>query len=144
MTEEVEVPREVTPPPAKEVEEVPQPDAEVTPQEAPENGHAAEQLADVVSDKIKGKYLEDINNLIVPKYQKKFIKKIFKKDDIRYSKFINYLNQLPSWKKASAAIDEMLYQTGINPYSSIAIEFSDMVYNRYFPKDKKVNRQEFM
>ena len=144
VTEEVEVPREVTPPPAKEVEEVPQPDAEVTPQEAPGNGHAAEQLADVVSDKIKGKYLEDINNLITPKYQKKFIKKIFKKDDIRYSKFINYLNQLPSWKKASAAIDEMLYQTGINPYSSIAIEFSDMVYNRYFPKDKKVNRQEFM
>ena len=72
------------------------------------------------------------------------MKKIFKKDDRRYSKFIDYLNELPNWKKASAAIDEMFYQTGINPYSSIAIEFSDMIYNRYFPKDKRINRQEFM
>jgi hypothetical protein len=133
-----------TPPPAEPAEAAPPVEEEMTPQEIPGDGRAADQLADVVSDKIKGKYLEDINNVIGIKHQKRFIKKIFKKDDIRYSKFINYLNQLPTWKKASAAIDEMLYQTGINPYSSIAIEFSDTIYNRYFPKDKKVNRQEFM
>ncbi len=105
---------------------------------------AAEELADVVSEKIKGKYLEDLNNIISNKNRKKFVKKIFKKDDRRYTKFISYLNQLTSWKKASAAIDEMFYQTGINPYSSIAIEFSDLIYTRYFPKDKRINRQEFM
>ncbi len=105
---------------------------------------AADQLASVVSEKIKGKYLEDINDIIPVKHRKKFVKKMFKKDEHRFSKFINYLNQLTSWKKASAAIDEMLYQTGINPYSSLAVEFSDMVYNRYFPKDKRINRQDFM
>jgi len=101
-------------------------------------------LANVVSEKIKGKYLEDLNNIISQKNRKKFVKKIFKKDDNRYSKFIAYLNQLPNWKKATTAIEEMFYQTGINPYSSIAIEFSDLIYNRYFPKDKRINRQEYM
>lgn len=105
---------------------------------------AAEQLADVVSEKIKGTRLEDVNNVINYKNRKKFIKKIFKKDERRYIKFVSYLNQLTSWKKASAAIDEMFYQTGVNPYSHIAIEFSDLVYNRYFPKDKMVDRQQFM
>ncbi len=112
--------------------------------EIPARDSAADQLANVVSEKIKGKYLEDLNKMISSKNRKKFIKKIFKKDEHRYSKFIGYLNQLPTWKKASTAIDEMFYQTGINPYSSIAIEFSDLVYSRYFPKDKRINRQEYM
>ncbi len=105
---------------------------------------AADQLADVVSEKIKATHLEDVNSVINSKNRKKFIKKIFKKDERRYIKFLNYLNQLTSWKKASAAIDEMFYQTGVNPYSHIAVEFSDLIYNRYFPKDKMVDRQQFM
>jgi hypothetical protein len=123
-------------------EETEEPSSVEEPQE--ETATAADQLADVVSEKIKGKYLPDLNEVISSKYQKKFIKKIFKKDERRFIKFINYLNQLTSWKKASAAIDEMFYQTGVNPYSSIAIEFSDMIYNRYFPKDKMLERQHFM
>ena len=100
-------------------------------------------MANVVSEKIKGDRLDDINAIISSKNRKKIVKKIFKKDERRYIKFITFLNEIPSWKKASAAIDEMFYQTGVNPYSSIAIEFSDMIYNRYFPKDKMLNRQEF-
>jgi len=143
IVQEVDVETEESEP-LEMVEQELEAELEETPAPTPSDGKAADQLADVVSEKIKGKYLDDINNVITSKYRKKFVKKIFKKDDMRYAKFINYLNQLPSWKKASAAIDEMFYQTGINPYSSIAIEFSDMVYNRYFPKDKKLNRQEFM
>ncbi|MEJ2048700.1 MAG: hypothetical protein P8Y60_02435 [Calditrichota bacterium] len=108
-----------------------------------EEATAADQLADMVSEKIKGDRLDDINAIISSKNRKKIVKKIFKKDERRYMKFISFLNEIPSWKKASAAIDEMFYQTGVNPYSSIAIEFSDMIYNRYFPKDKMLNRQEF-
>jgi len=144
IIQEVEAEPETLEAAPEEIEEEAQPEMPETPAVKPEDGKAADQLADVVSEKIKGKYLDDINNVITSKYRKKVVKKIFKKDDMRYAKFINYLNQLPSWKKASAAIDEMFYQTGINPYSSIAIEFSDLVYNRYFPKDKKINRQEFM
>jgi hypothetical protein len=147
--EEEEVEPAVSAPQVEEYvpqEEAPEEPVQVTETEpAPAEGFtAADQLADVVSEKIKGKYLEDLNNIISQKNRKKFVKKIFKKDDHRYSKFIAYVNQLPTWKKATTAIEEMFYQTGINPYSSIAIEFSDLIYNRYFPKDKKINRQEYM
>jgi hypothetical protein len=146
--EEEVVPEETTPPVQEFIseEETTEEMAEtVETTQAPRKGStAADQLANVVSEKIKGKYLEDLNNMISQKNRKKFVKKIFKKDDHRYSKFIAYLNQLPNWKKATTAIEEMFYQTGINPYSSIAIEFSDLIYNRYFPKDKRINRQEYM
>lgn len=111
---------------------------------AEDDAGAADQLADVVGEKIKGAYLEDLNNVISLKNRKKFLKKIFKKDESRYIKFISYLNEINSWKKASIAIDEMFYQTGVNPYSHIAVEFSDLIYNRYFPKDKMMDRQQFM
>ena len=147
--EEEEVVQEVTTPPVQEFipeEETVEEMAETveTTQASRKGSTAADQLANVVSEKIKGKYLEDLNNMISQKNRKKFVKKIFKKDDHRYSKFIAYLNQLQNWKKATTAIEEMFYQTGINPYSSIAIEFSDLIYNRYFPKDKRINRQEYM
>ncbi|OGB63774.1 MAG: hypothetical protein A2Y94_00585 [Caldithrix sp. RBG_13_44_9] len=147
--EEEEVVPEVTTPPVEEFvpeEEAAEEMAEVAETDrTPRKGStAADQLANVVSEKIKGKYLEDLNNIISQKNRKKFVKKIFKKDEHRYSKFIAYVNQLPNWKKATTAIEEMFYQTGINPYSSIAIEFSDLIYNRYFPKDKRINRQEYM
>ncbi len=104
---------------------------------------AADQLADVVSEKIKGKYLADLNTMISRKQQKKFIKKVFKKDERHYQKFIDYLNGVATWKQASAAIDDLLYQTGVNPYARDALELSDLVYNRYFPKDRLVSKEEF-
>jgi len=150
MAEPFEEEVETEAPPKPEVEEefeteeyAPEPVEEKPVATKGEEATAADQLADVVSEKIKGDRLDDINALISSKNRKKIIKKIFKKDERRYIKFISFLNEIPSWKKASAAIDEMFYQTGVNPYSSIAIEFSDMIYNRYFPKDKMVNRQEF-
>ncbi len=150
MDEPFEEEVETEAPPKPEVEEefeteeyAPEPVVEKPVAEKDEDATAADQLANVVSEKIKGDHLDDINALISSKNRKKIIKKIFKKDERRYIKFISFLNEIPSWKKASAAIDEMFYQTGVNPYSSIAIEFSDMIYNRYFPKDKMVNRQEF-
>ncbi len=104
---------------------------------------AADQLADVVSRKIKGEYLADLSSIISRKQEKKFTKKVFKKDQKSYRNFVEFLNGLPSWKQASAAIDEMFYQKGINPYSNEALEFSDLVYNRYFPKDRMVNKEDF-
>ncbi len=104
---------------------------------------AADQLADMVAEKIKGDHLEDLNQIITVKQRKKFIKKMFHKDEQQYRQFIDLLNNTPTWKQASVAIDEMFYQTGINPYSKIALEFSDTIYNRYFPKDRLMNKTDF-
>ncbi|GAB4363405.1 MAG: hypothetical protein Kow0042_01270 [Calditrichia bacterium] len=104
---------------------------------------AADQLADVVAEKIKGDRLEDLNQMISSKQRKKFIKKLFKKNERQYQQFTDTINKLPTWKQASILIDDIFYKIGINPYSKDALEFSDLIYNRYFPKDRPVNREDF-
>ena len=103
---------------------------------------AVDQLADLVSQKMKGDHLEDLNDLIDPKQRKKFIKRIFKKRESQYQEFIGLVNNTPTWKHASNLIDTFFYQQGLNPYSREALEFSDLVYNRYFPKDISINKGE--
>jgi len=130
--------------PEPEVEEVEEEEYEEEEAVPAESMTAADQLANMVAAKIKGDSLEDLENLIPRKMRKKIIKRIFKKNESQYTQFTEFINQVPTWKQASAAIDEMFYQTGINPYSRDALEFSDLIYNRYFPKDRKVNREEIM
>ncbi len=133
---------EVAPVEEPEVEEEEEEEEEVE-VAAAEPTTAADQLAEVVAEKIKGDKLMNLHDLISRKQRKKFIKKIFRKDETRYTQFVDYLNGLPTWKEASNTIDEMFLQTGINPYSKEALEFSDVVYNRYFPKDRLVNKEDF-
>ncbi len=104
---------------------------------------AADQLAQVVAEKIKGEKLEDLHALISKKQRKKFIKKVFRKDEQRYLDFVDLLNRTPDWKQASALIDDYFYEAGVNPYSKEALEFSDIVYSRYFPKDRPLVDDEF-
>lgn len=115
---------------------------EKTPPKDSKTPSAVDQLADLVSQKMKGDHLEDLNNLIDPKQRKKFIKRIFKKRESQYQEFIGLVNNTPTWKHASNLIDTFFYQQGLNPYSREALEFSDLVYNRYFPKDISINKGE--
>ncbi len=110
---------------------------------APAGTTAADQLAQVVAEKIKGEKLEDLHSLITKKQRKKFIKKVFRKDEDRYNAFVDLLNRTPDWKTASALIDDYFFEAGINPYSKEALEFSDLVYSRYFPKDRPMMDDEF-
>lgn len=113
---------------------------QVKPQPAAAKASAVDQLANIVSDKMRGEHLEDLNKLIHSRQRKKFIKKIFKKREAQYVEFVNLVNNTPTWKHASNLIDTFFYQQGLNPYSKEALEFSDLVYNRYFPKDISVNK----
>ena len=143
VSEQVEMPPEEM---VEEIEEYEEEEEEevfetsAAPPAAEEKLSAAEQLAHVVGDKMKGERLEDLNTLITPKQRKKFIKKIFHKQEQQYQEFITLLNGTPSWKNASTLIDSFFYQQGVNPYSKEALEFSDLVYNRYFPKDISLNK----
>ena len=103
---------------------------------------AADQLAEVMASKLRGETLEDLHNLITPRQRKRFIKKLFRKKESNYKKFVDQLNRIAQWKKASILIDEYFYQAGINPYSKEALEFTDLVYNRYFPKDMAMQSEK--
>ena len=51
------------------------------------------------------------------------------------------VNEQTAWKDASVVIDNEFYERGINPYSKEAIMFSDLIYVRFFPKDRYVGDQ---
>lgn len=148
VPEEVEIPQEPEPEEEEyyeeeeeeEEEEIPEEPARVAAEAADRSATAADQLADLVSGKMRGDHLEDLGRIISPKQRKRFVKKIFSKKEKKYLEFISLMNSTPTWKHASNLIDNYFFQQGINPYSREALEFSDIVYNRYFPKDIAVNK----
>ncbi len=106
-------------------------------------GKVASDLADYVAEQMSSSSpLEDLNPLIVGRLRRKVVKKLFKKDEQEFVEFLNVLNQESSWKTASKIIDDEFYEREINPYSKEAINLSDIIYLRFFPKDKYVGSSE--
>ncbi len=141
--EDIEV-TEAAPPAAEEIEEEEEEEIEEEEEEAPAaKGNVASQLASVVASQIQSDTpLDDLNNMIPKKVRKKAIKKLFKKSEQDYTEFINSLNALSLWTDASALIDNEFYNREINPYSKEAIALTDIIYTRFFPKDKYVGEKE--
>jgi hypothetical protein len=101
--------------------------------------NVASEMADFVAKQIStDQPLADLSTLIQGRSRKKIIKRLFKKKEGEYNSFIDLINQHSTWKDASVIIDEEFYERGINPYSKEAIMFSDLIYLRFFPKDKYV------
>lgn len=106
-------------------------------------GRVADDLADHVARQISSDMpLEDINNMIKGRMRRRIVKKLFKKKENEFGNFLNSLNQHSNWKEASRIIDDEFYTRGINPYSKEAISLSDIIYLRFFPKDKYVGMEE--
>jgi len=114
-----------------------------TKEEAPKaKADVAQDLADHVARQISSEQpLEDLNALIKGRTRRKILKKLFKKKESEFVAFLDQLNQLRTWKEASRLIDDEFYNREVNPYSSEAINFSDIVYTRFFPKDKYVSSE---
>ena len=103
----------------------------------------ADDMANFVANQIKSDApLEDLNGIIVGRARKKIIKKLFSKNENEFLSFINLINDETAWKEASVTIDNEFYERGINPYSKEAIIISDIIYLRFFPKDRYVGAQE--
>ncbi len=148
--EEEEEPEEEFEPEEEEVEPEeeltqPEPEAVLTEEEAePEiSEKVANDLADFVAKQISSDSpLEDLHGMIKGRIRKKIIKKLFKKKEDEFVSFVDQLNSLSTWKDASRVIDDEFYERGINPYSKEAIAFSDIIYTRFFPKDKYVGGED--
>lgn len=86
------------------------------------------------SPELQQPVLADLRELISRDDRKRFLKKIFKKDDVRYTSSVQALNAITSWKEASMYIDKILISNDVDPYSNEAVRFSEVVYQRFFPK----------
>ncbi len=110
-------------------------------EEKPKSSRVADDLAEHLARQIASEGpLEDLHNMIKGRTRRKIIKKLFRKNEQAFNEFVDKLNQIQTWKEASHFIDDTFYELNINPYSKEAIMFSDIVYMRYFPKDKYMNQ----
>jgi hypothetical protein len=128
----------------EEVEEEEEEEVEVAaaPEKDDTRSNVASDMADFVASQIKSdKPLEDLNTMVVGRARKKIIKGLFNKKENEFLSFVNMLNEQTAWKDASIVIDNEFYERGINPYSKEAIMFSDIIYVRFFPKDRYVGDQ---
>jgi len=96
---------------------------------------AEDELASLMSERMKGDRLSDISKMISPRNKKRFVKKVFNKKEQQFQSFVDVLNRTATWKEASYLIDDFFMREGVNPYSKDALEFTDLIYNRYHPKD---------
>jgi hypothetical protein len=98
---------------------------------------AGAQLADVLASNIgDGMPLQNLLELIPRRDYKRYLKRLFKRDEAGFKSFIAEINDYRSWQEASVAIDDEFYHRGVNPYAKEAIAFTDICYKRFFPKDK--------
>ena len=139
MTQEEEPPVEEE---AETVEQEAEAAEEISAVEEEKRSKVADDLAEHLAKQIAGEGpLEDLHNMIKGRTRKKIIKKLFRKDEAAFNEFIAKLNEMSSWKEASHFIDDTFYELNINPYSKEAITFSDIVYMRFFPKDKYIGEK---
>jgi len=109
------------------------------------SAEVANDLADHVARQISSENpLEDLEPMLKGRLRRKTIKKLFRKKEDEFLSFVGQINELQSWKDASRLIDDEFYERGINPYSKEAIAFSDLIYLRFFPKDKYVGAEDSM
>jgi hypothetical protein len=94
--------------------------------EIPETEKHQQKLAEQSATK-----LPSISQFIDSKHIEKFTKKLFKRDNVEYVRFLKELEAIPQWKEAARRIDRHLAQNGIEPDSSIAKEFRELVHKRY-------------
>lgn len=85
----------------------------------------------------KDSELEPLEKLISESDHRRFLKKIFKKDEDVYNQAIAELNKMTSWKQSSVYIDEIFILNEIDPYIPEAVRFTEVVYKRFFPSLQK-------
>lgn len=78
--------------------------------------------------------LPELQQLISEDDRKRFLKKIFRKDETHYATSLSELNSMTSWKEASIYIDKILIANDVDPYSNEAVRFSELMHRRFFPR----------
>jgi hypothetical protein len=76
----------------------------------------------------------DLHSLINAADRKRYVRKLFGRDEAVYERAITLLNGKASWREASECIDELFVRHEVDLYSRLAVKFTDDVYKRYMTK----------
>lgn len=69
--------------------------------------------------------------------RKRFIKKIFRKNEKDFIDALSDINNMTSWKEASKYVDEIYILNEVDLYSAEATRFTEITYNRFFANKGK-------
>jgi hypothetical protein len=77
--------------------------------------------------------LVNLHSLFSPSEEKTFIKKVFQKDDLLFRESLDQLNKMTEWKEASQYLQQIFLTNEVDPFSEVAIMFTDKVQARFQP-----------
>jgi len=77
--------------------------------------------------------LTDLITAIADHEKRKFIRRIFRQDEEKFNEAVAQLNRMSGWKEASRHIDEIFIMNDVDPYSSEAERFTEIVFNQFHP-----------
>lgn len=82
------------------------------------------------TDKVIQEY-GDLRELLPDSDKKKYVRKLFQKNEDAFAHALQVLNGKPSWRQASEYIDELFIKFDVDMYSRLAVKFTDDIYKRY-------------
>jgi hypothetical protein len=77
--------------------------------------------------------LVNLHSLFSPSEEKVFVKKVFQKDELLFRESLDQLNKMTEWKEASQYLQQMFLTNEVDPFSDVAILFTDKVQRRFQP-----------
>jgi len=80
--------------------------------------------------------LPNLNLLIPEEEQNRFIRRIFRKDTVRFAAAIAALNATATWKEASLYLNRLFQENNLDPFSPEVVRFTDAIQLR-FAENKK-------
>ena len=80
--------------------------------------------------------LPNLNLLIPEEEQNRFIRKLFKRDSVRFASVIATLNATSTWKEASLLLSRLYQEHHLDPFSPEVVRFTDAIQLR-FAEEKK-------
>jgi hypothetical protein len=100
---------------------------------APQSIPTEESTAEFDSSGIPPDALVNLHSLFSPSEEKTFIKRVFKKDELMFRASLDQLNEMTDWKKASQYLQDIYITNDVDPFSEVAILFTDKVQRRFLP-----------
>lgn len=90
-------------------------------------------------DLVESGILVNLHSLFSPTEEKTFIKKVFQKDELMFRESLDQLNKMSEWKEASQYLQQIYLTNEVDPFSEVAITFTDKVQRRFQPGEAAKN-----
>lgn len=79
----------------------------------------------------------DLASLITSRQRKKFVRKIFNRNEEDFEKFLTLLGNIRTFKDANILLDFYFYKNEVDPFSKEAIDFRNVIFYAYSPNHRQ-------